>query len=306
MPNLAAPPALPDTLRRLATLRGGVISTKDLRDAGIDRTGTRSLARAGQLTQVLRGAWSLRPDPGAKERAIAAALVCQPEAVVSHEAAAALLGWCEPWPTDPAHLWLPPSATRGQQRALVRLHWGLVLPHEITARFGVAVTTSNRTARDILKFRDREAAVALLDQGLHRELLRPQDLAEVATALGPKALAVARLTDARSESPLESRVRLLLHRAGLMVEPQIVVDLPGGRRARIDLGWKRWKVGVECDGRQWHEGAEAVTSDGIREGAVWAQGWHLVRVTWLRLRRDPRGIVEEARRALVLRQSSVA
>ena len=56
------------------------------------------------------------------------------------------------------------------------------------------------------------------------------------------------LVDGGAESPRESRLRLLLIRAGLpRPETQIAFrDL----RIRVDMGWRRWQVAVEYDGAQ--------------------------------------------------------
>ncbi len=58
------------------------------------------------------------------------------------------------------------------------------------------------------------------------------------------------LVDAGAESPYESRTRLLLVRAGLPApETQIEVSDGSGRVfARLDMGWRRWRVAVEYEG----------------------------------------------------------
>jgi very-short-patch-repair endonuclease len=286
-------------------MRAGVLLTKDLRQAGIDSSRTRSLVRGQVLRPVLRGAYCLGHPPGPRQRAVAAALVCHPEAVASFESAALLLRWRDGWESEETHLWLPPGATRGQERPLVRLHWSLVLPHDVEQVDGVGVTSPARLARDSLRFRPRNAAVALLDQGLRTGGLRPEVLAEVARTVPSLRQSWAELTDPRAESPLETHVRLILRDAGLIPDLQVEVRFSDGRHAgRIDLGWRRWRVGIECDGREPHEATSALFRDRRRQDDLESLGWLLVRVTWRDVWDDPAGIVRRVRRKLALREAA--
>lgn len=63
---------------------------------------------------------------------------------------------------------------------------------------------------------------------------------------------VVRLADDGAESPQETRTRLLLTDAGLRPQrTQIdVFNRFGDHVHRIDMGWAKWKVGVEYDGEQ--------------------------------------------------------
>ena len=66
------------------------------------------------------------------------------------------------------------------------------------------------------------------------------------------ALVVAlELVDAGAESPQETKVRLVLVRGGF---PPLQTQLPD-LGYRLDMGWRKWKVAVEYDGR--HHFADA-------------------------------------------------
>jgi hypothetical protein len=105
---------------------------------------------------------------------------------------------------------------------------------------GVPVTFAPRVARDVLRQRGRVAAICLLDQGLRHGSLTCEDLAAIAVTVPRLRGSWADLADGRSESPLETMVRLVLRDAGLFAEPQIEVLYPDKRLAgRIDLGWSR-------------------------------------------------------------------
>jgi REase_MTES_1575 len=112
-----------------------------------------------------------------------------------------------------------------------------------------------------------------------------------------KALALA---DARSESALETAVRLVLTRAGF--EPETlqwrVFDKDGWCFARLDLAWPSRKVAVEADGRTYHDLPEAVHRDRWRQNQLEAQGWTVLRFTWRDVIENPDEIIERVATAL--------
>lgn len=103
-----------------------------------------------------------------------------------------------------------------------------------------------------------------------------------------------------SESPEESRLRLVLGRAGLP-EPDlnwVLRDDHGRHVARLDLAFRRWRVGAEYDGRHHELDADQFARDVDREADVRRQGWELVRVLRHHLRGDGRAAVVLVREAL--------
>lgn len=83
-----------------------------------------------------------------------------------------------------------------------------------------------------------------------------------------------------SESPGETRLRLLLSRGGLP-EPELNTDIydDGGTfLGRGDIVFRRWRVLVEYDGRQHAEDVHQFARDADRWHALDAAGWRLVRV----------------------------
>jgi hypothetical protein len=112
-----------------------------------------------------------------------------------------------------------------------------------------------------------------------------------------KALGLVRVG---SESPEESRLRLVLGRAGLP-EPElnwVLRDTSGRHVARLDLAFRRWRVGAEYDGRHHELDADQFARDVDREADVRRQGWELVRVLRHHLRGDGRAAVRRVREAL--------
>ena len=84
-----------------------------------------------------------------------------------------------------------------------------------------------------------------------------------------------------AESTLEVKVHRLLRQTSLpRRELQTWVQLPDGRRSRLDFAWPAILVAVECDGFEWHRGRLAWKRDRRRVAAFEAVGWRLVHVTW--------------------------
>jgi very-short-patch-repair endonuclease len=108
------------------------------------------------------------------------------------------------------------------------------------------------------------------------------------------------LADGRSESALETLLRLLLVRAGVGPETlQLkLYDARGRRIARVDLAWpSRW-VAVEADGREYHDKPEALYRDRDRQNDVVIGGWTVLRFTWYDVVHRPVQVVEQVRAAL--------
>lgn len=134
-------------------------------------------------------------------------------------------------------------------------------------------------------------------------LLTPDDLwAEVEAAGDVRGRLVRALREIRvgSESPEETRLRLLLMRAGLP-EPELNIELrdpAGAFVARLDLAYRRYRVAPEYDGRQ-HASEGQFAKDADRWDAIRRQGWEHVRILSHHVRPDPRVAVDKVARALV-------
>lgn len=102
-------------------------------------------------------------------------------------------------------------------------------------------------------------------------------------------------------SPRETRLRLLLIRAGLP-EPEtgwILRDSEGGKVAELDLAFPRWRVASEYDGRVHAEDAAQFAKDADRWDRIRAQGWEHVRILNHHMRGSGWVAVEKVRSALL-------
>jgi len=203
-------------------------------------------------------------------------------------------------PRDPVEL-VAEEDVRRHPRGGLTVHTGW-LPETDVVRLGrFRATTPARTCVDSARWHDEEAAIELVDALLSARLVRPADLdRQVAASVGrglTRAHRILPLADGRAESPPESRLRLKVIRAGLPPpEPQIEVWHKGEFVARVDLGWRKAKVGLEYDG-SWHGAAGQLASDRKRLNALVAAGWTIIFVTSADMR-DLSPILTHVRQAL--------
>lgn len=169
---------------------------------------------------------------------------------------------------------------------------------EVCVVKGIRITTPERTAFDIGRTMAENRAVPVLDALANATNFQVADVVALADGKagtrGVRRLRAAlRLVDGGAESPQESRLRLLLVRAGLPPpETQIeFVDEFGVTRIRVDMGWWKWKVAVEYDGVQHWSDRYQRSWDIDRVAMLEALGWVVVRVSAEMMAR-PRVIIE--------------
>lgn len=189
-------------------------------------------------------------------------------------------------------------------RAGMRLRQ-MSLTNEEVCRWGSwLVTTPIRTAFDCARWLPLVEAVVVLDALAHAGLIDLAELIRFARArpgvrwVRRVGQAVA-LADPRSESPMESRLRLLLVRAGLAgLRSQVsVFTSDGGFVGRLDLAFETAKVAVEYDGA-WHW--KQRRADDRRRDAIRALGWTVIVVSAEDYYGDPDGVIARVRAALAV------
>ena len=157
---------------------------------------------------------------------------------------------------------------------------------EICVIGGMRVTTPARTALDLACRYPVDTAVAAVDALARATRLKMADVDLLAQRYrGRHGIRSARvaldLVDPGAESPQETRVRLILIRAGFpRPQTQIpVYDEYGFLVAELDMGWEDIKVAVEYEGDH-HRTNPAIFNKGIkRHEDVMELGWIDVRIT---------------------------
>jgi very-short-patch-repair endonuclease len=234
-----------------------------------------------------------------------AAQLCRPGAVACDITAARLLGFealPTPDPNEKIHLLLPRHVSRSPSPAFVT-HCSPYRAEEMTEICGLSVTSAERTLADLLLSWSRVEAIAVVDAALHRgqvlglERVRSMMVGRNGVRrLGSWWLAV----DGRSESALETRLRVLLSDAGIPPEEvqYRVRDNFGNVFARLDLAWPSRRLCVEADGVGVHSQPTALLRDRRRQNALVSAGWTVLRFTWADVTNGPRSVTSAVREAL--------
>ena len=279
-----------------AELRGGPFSVADALTAGLSRKDLRS----HRWRRVRRGfyVWvSLADDADHELLAVSRTL---PEQATFSGLTAAWLHGLEFGPGKPLEVTLP-NGIGISGRASLRVRRAVRPPAQVDVR-GFRTTTIEQALFDLTRCLRLPDTVAAIDQALHRKLTSAGELALAATenAGRPGCAAFKRaleLSDAAAESPMESRLRVLLARARLP-RPESQVDLfdsTGGFLGRVDLYYRSAKLAVEYDGDVHRS---QLVKDTRRQNLLLGAGYRLLRFTASDLRDHPATVVGQVRTAL--------
>lgn len=168
-------------------------------------------------------------------------------------------------------------------RAGVRLRRAALPKSDVTLRDGFRVTSPLRTVCDLGSRADAVESVVAIDMAVRAALVALEQI-ERHVASNPGAKGIRRLrratalADPRSESPMETRMRILLVKARLP-RPDVQVDLhdsAGAFLGRADLYYPDRKLILEYDGDN-HK--ERLVGDMRRQNALVNGGYHLLRFT---------------------------
>jgi len=257
----------------LAALQCGVFSRWQAGWARWSDDALRHAVRSGRIVRLRSGVYQavdldelapgLSPFEWVRWRHAAVAVagvLATPGAEASHSTAAVLRGI--------PLLFLPARACAtvfpGLTGELPRVHL-----HRCTRGPGrrsvgeVAVTSDERIVVDLAREHGMATGVVAADYALHAGLTAlPRLHAELERCRGWPGVRAAReaiaFADGRTESVLETRSRLALHRWGLPApEPQVRIGNEwGGFVARVDFYWPEFGVAGEADGDAKYDGSD--------------------------------------------------
>jgi hypothetical protein len=205
------------------------------------------------------------------------------------------------------HVYVPPGQRLRRRDGVVERETSLCAD-DVWRVGDVLVTSPTRTAFDCLRMRDETMAVVAADALTHLRRTTVDDLgAYVDRQRRVRNCRVAAgrlsLVEPLTESPMETRVRLLLRRAGLpMPQPQWVVRTAAGEFvARLDFAWPDARVALEYDGADhWSQRRH----DDRRRAAARALGWHIDVISADDYWKTPDAVVEMVWRALSSRRTA--
>ncbi len=280
-----------------AELTSGPFTLAEARRAGLTRRQLqgRSWRRVGPGVYVWAG---LAENPMLMLAAVRHRLPAG--AVFSGRTAAWLHGVDVP-PCDPVEATLPrPRGVMLRGGVSVR---GAPLPAaDVVTRRGLPVTSILRTVSDLGCRLPLIEAVVIVDMALQKRLLDVSELrSHVAARSGRKGTArlrrVAELSEPAAESPMETRLRMLLVLAGLpRPEAQVpLYDEAGRFLGRPDLYYRANRLCLEYDGGMHRD---SLVEDDRRQNRLVSAGLRLLRFTASDLRNTPESVVRLVRAAL--------
>lgn len=278
-------------------LKAGVFSIHEARSLGL----TGDDLRTSAWRRVAHGWYRWRGCPPRDEhllQAIASSL--PPGAAFSGLTAARLLGIEAPAPKRPEIV--VPDVTRIANRAPATVRCIQLDPPDVVMRLGFPVTSPARTCFDLAGRLPLTEAVAAVDMALHHGHLSLEAFGGyVAAHQGVHGVVKARVVvphlEPKSESPMESRLRMLLVLNGLdRPDAQVSLCDAGGRFvARVDLYYPEARLALEYDGDQHRD---QLTADNRRQNRLRDLGISLLRYTAPDLKERPGQVVAQVRAAL--------
>lgn len=292
-------------LDAIAAGQHGLLTCGEVLQAGVPPATLDSWVRRGRLRAMHRGVYApegvaVTPELSARAATLATG---HAEATASHRTAARVHGIDVLAVDGPAHVTVPTAVHRPSRPELV-VHRSDLAVDEVTERGSLRLTSVPRTLYDLLLGADRLVAVWACETALRRQLITEGELDALVSRRGGRSYAGRlrrwrALVDARSESPLETAVRLLLRDAGLplpVLQHRVHTD-HGHVVARLDLAWPKRRLAVEADGKEPHSQLRPVYNDRWRANAL--VGWQLVRFTWYDVLRRPAYVVATVRAHLL-------
>ncbi|SEK26277.1 hypothetical protein SAMN04515665_101252 [Blastococcus sp. DSM 46786] len=299
---------------RLVARQGGVFT----RDQALERhppARIRAELRSGRWRRTpWRGIYVDGEQPDELPSLVrAAALWLGGDLVACHSTAALLWGFDlrsdTAAATDRLHF-LGPAAMDNRLLRQLQVHPSVLDTEDAVLRNGVWCTPGARTACDVARLGAPIDTLATLDRALRAGACTPEQLAhERVRQRGLRGVRrldeLVPVADARSESPMESRMRWRFLVARLP-PPAVQLEVRGaGRRHRLDVGWEDHRVGAEFDGLEAHMTRQQLAADRDRHNWLSERDWRLLHFTAVDVYRRAEAMVEQVRRQLTARRTVI-
>jgi hypothetical protein len=265
-------------IARIAGRQFGHVTRQQLLDLGVPSATITHWVRNRRLTRVHAGVYAVgHQQRTAIALAMAAVLACGPDAVLSHDSAAAVWG-IRTWPSLPEV-----TAPHHRRRKGIRSHRSDTLTHfDIRRHRNIRVTSPSRTILDIQTRLTDPQLVRAVNQLRLEEHLRATELRRLLDR-SPRINNLIDPNENPTRSDLEDRFTVFCREYGL---PRPI------RNARlfgheVDALFEEEKLIVETDGWEFHQARSSFESDRERDAIAAEHGYLTVRVTDARLTNTP-------------------
>jgi very-short-patch-repair endonuclease len=275
----------------VARRQHGVVTSAQLRAAGISRETIRRRVESGQFHPLFHDVYAVGYRSGNRETSwMAAVLACcgyrgleSEDTYLSHRSAAALWGLLRPssGPVDVAIV----GETGRAKRSGIRIHRPRTLEVDMTTqRAGIPVTDPARTISDLRRAKPARGGATAAQ--LRRAM---RQAAVLGLPLGPG------VRPERTRSDLEI-LFLGICRRHRLPEPEVNVKL--APRLEVDFLWRDCHLVVETDGYRYHRGRVAFESDRERDLRLAELGFRFLRFSDTQLENEPARAAAAVRREL--------
>ncbi|MBO0686164.1 MAG: DUF559 domain-containing protein [Candidatus Dormibacteraeota bacterium] len=280
-----------------AELKKGPFTLDEARSAGL----TPRQLEGGSWRRLARGVYAWKGLPPGPALILAAISRCLPPGAAFSGRSAAWLHGLDLPPCDPIEVTVPP-ALRLLGRAGITVLRADLSPCELVERLGLPATSALRTLVDLGSRPPLVEAVIAVDMALHAHLVEMEELRLCAAHRpGRKGVVqlrqVLNLAEPAAESPMETRLRVLLVQSGLP-RPEVQATLKDERGrflGRTDLYYPVHRLGLEYDGGTHRD---SLAEDNRRQNRLLNAGFRLLRFTAADVLRTPESVVAQVRQAL--------
>jgi very-short-patch-repair endonuclease len=259
---------------QIAARQHGRITTSQLRDCGIGKSGIEKGIRAGRLHRVHVGVFALgHVAPSRESNWHAAVLACGPQAALSVRCAANAFAFHD----RVAGLIDVTIPSGGRRRPGILIHRAVLASFEMTTWQEIPITSPSRTMVDLAhELRDEERIEWAMRQLQFRRLYHRQ-LLELSNHRRPNRT-ISRLLAgfAPTQSPLEVAFLHRVVRRHHLPAPEVNEKVCG---FLVDFLWPEAKLIVETDGGQ-HDEPMMKAADQARDRIHAAAGYRTLRYRW--------------------------
>lgn len=277
---------IPD-LARAAESRHGTFVRADAKALGLSDEALRRLVATEEVRRETWGGYVVK-DGGDALAPLRLACRQHPDSCLTHQSALMVHGFSTfGLELDRVHLARCPESDRARPRSRRKdLAVHVLPPGAVVRRVGGLPVVDPLTAGlQLAAAGDLTAAVVALDQAIQQVPGRGEWLARRCVAWNrrpgaSRVLLLPQLVDGRSESPGETRSRLVAREMGLRVTPQVWIDA-GRKRFRVDLLDDSLPLIIEFDGAlKYDDDRRAAFEEKVREDALRSLGYSFARLTW--------------------------
>jgi very-short-patch-repair endonuclease len=266
-------------IAEIAGRQHGVITTAQLRAAGLGDQGISKRVKAGRLHRLHRAVYAVGHNRLTFEsRCMAAVLAVGDGAVVSHRSAAALWGVLKPH-SGPIEITVPNEGGRRQRRGITIHRSHSLIAGMTTGRNGIALTKPKRTLRDLRRTVPQPVYERAVRKALDLRWISSSDL---------------KREEELTRSELE-RQMLRLSRRHRLPQPEVNTRIGP---YEVDFVWRAQRVVVETDSWRHHADRAAFERDRARDAHLQSLGFRVLRFTHRQLTHERSAVVAALRSLL--------